>query len=186
MIDPADHLYERVLVLRCQFRDEAAFAEMIERYQTRLRFYICKMLNDSHIAEDVLQEVWWDMFRGISRLKQPGAFRVWLYRIARDRTVRELRRRRIAFSLPADLELIDSSADLDRETELSENWELVREVLDSLPLAYRDILVLRYIEDMPYEEIAAISGCPVGTVRSRLHFARRALRAKFERIANHD
>jgi|GEM_PF-5028350 len=106
MIDSADHLYERVLVLRCQVRDEAAFAEMIERYQARLRFYICKMLNDSHIAEDVLQEVWWDMFRGISRLKQPGAFRVWLYRIARDRTVRELRRRRIAFSLPADLELI--------------------------------------------------------------------------------
>src|SRR6516162_10981820 len=95
MTDSTDRLYERVLVLRCQAGDEAAFAELMERYQPRLRYYLRKMLRDVQGAEDALQDVWLAVFRAVSRLADVGAFRTWLYRIARDRAVRELRKQRL-------------------------------------------------------------------------------------------
>src|SRR4051812_44770159 len=93
MTDTADELYERLLVLRCQAGDEAAFAELVERYQPRLRYYLRKMLAGTDRADDVYQDVWFDVFRAVPRLANPGAFRAWLYRITRDRALRELRRR---------------------------------------------------------------------------------------------
>src|SRR5438105_1927397 len=94
MTDPTDRLYERLLVVRCQTGDEAAFAELVERYQPRLRYYLRKMLREAHAAEDALQDVWLDVFRAVPRLADAGAFRAWLYRIARDRALRQLRKRR--------------------------------------------------------------------------------------------
>src|SRR3954447_13053830 len=93
MSDPADRLYERVLVLRCQAGDDAALAELVERYQPRLRYYLRKMLAGAPGAEDAAQDVWYDVVRAVPRLANPGAFRAWLYRIARDRAWRALRRR---------------------------------------------------------------------------------------------
>src|SRR5947209_7825260 len=94
MNDPADQLYERVLVLRCQTGDEAAFTELVGCYGPRLRYYLRKMLSNPSATEDALQEVWFDVFRGLPRLADPGAFPAWLYRIARDRAWRTLRKRR--------------------------------------------------------------------------------------------
>jgi RNA polymerase sigma-70 factor (ECF subfamily) len=69
------------------------FSELVERYQPRLRYYLRKMLTEVHGVEDALQDVWLDAFRAVSRLANVGAFRAWLYRIARDRALRELRKR---------------------------------------------------------------------------------------------
>src|SRR5438105_3226823 len=91
MTDTPDRLYERVLVLRCQAGDEDAFAELVERYQPRLRYFLRKMLRPAEATEDALQDVWLAVFRGLARLADVGAFRAWLYRIARDRALRELR-----------------------------------------------------------------------------------------------
>src|SRR5580704_15164394 len=91
MTDSAEHLYERVLILRFQTGDEAAFTELVERYHVRVRYYLRKMLGDAHLADDALQDVWLDVFRALPRLADPGAFAAWLYRIARDRAFRMLR-----------------------------------------------------------------------------------------------
>ena len=91
MSDASDRLYEKLLVLRCQTGDEAAFTELVGRYQPRLRYYLRKMLRDAYVAEDALQDVWVSVFRAVSRLADVGAFRAWLYRIARDRALREFR-----------------------------------------------------------------------------------------------
>src|SRR6185369_4401105 len=93
MADVAERLYERLLVLRCQAGDEAAFAELVERYHVRLRFFVRKILGGLDNADDVLQEVWFDVFRKCHRLKEPAAFATWVYRIAHDQACRELRRR---------------------------------------------------------------------------------------------
>jgi RNA polymerase sigma-70 factor (ECF subfamily) len=108
MSDAADRLYERVLVLRCQARDEAAFEEIVVRYTPRLRYYLRRMLGGAPAAEDALQEVWLDAFRGLPRLIKPGAFSAWIYRLARDRAFRELRRRRSFVALD-ELDAIDES-----------------------------------------------------------------------------
>jgi RNA polymerase sigma-70 factor (ECF subfamily) len=177
----ADRLYERVLVLRCQTGDETAFAELVARYSARLRYYLRKMLGDAHAAEDLLQEVWLDVFRGLARLADVAAFPAWLYRLARDRVYRELRRRRPHRSLQ------DDPAEEGPEEEFSaEDAEQIHAALDRLSPEQREVLVLRFLEDMSYEDIARVAGCPLGTVRSRLHHAKRALRALIERSNVHE
>src|SRR5687767_12769888 len=96
MIDPVELLYERVLVVRCQAGDEAAFEELVERYAPRLRYFLRKLLSSTEVAEDCLQDVWLDVFRGLARLVDPQAFRAWVYRIARDRAFGILRKDRRA------------------------------------------------------------------------------------------
>jgi len=177
MTDAADRLYERVLVLRCQARDEDAFEEIVVRYTPRLRYYLRKMLGGVQAVEDVLQEVWLDAFRGITRLIEPGAFPAWIYRLARDRAFRELRRRRLYLPLE-DFHSIDEAGDAGEFS--AEDANRIHGALDTLMPEHREVLVLRFIEGMTYEEIAGIVGCHLGTVRSRLHYAKRALRRVIE------
>jgi RNA polymerase sigma-70 factor, ECF subfamily len=173
MTDAADRLYERVLVLRCQARDEAAFEEIVARYTPRLRYYLRKMLGGVPAAEDALQEVWLDAFRGITTLIEPGAFPAWIYRLPRDRAFRELRRRRSHLPLD-DFDLIHEGRDVEEFS--LQDAQRIHDALDTLIPEHREVLVLRFIEDLTYDETAGIVGCQLGTVRSRLHYAKRALR----------
>ena len=183
MTDCADRLYERVLVLRCQARDEAAFAELVERYQPRLRYYLRKMLRAAPAADDALQDVWLSVFRAVPRLADAGAFRAWVYRIARARAAREFRGRGPHQPL-GEAEPADEPADEDRFA--AEDVERVHAALDELTPDHREVLVLRFVEGMTYDEAARVVGCPVGTVRSRLYHAKAALRAVLERGNVHD
>jgi RNA polymerase sigma-70 factor, ECF subfamily len=184
MIDDADRLYERLLVLRCQAGDEEAFAKLVERYQPGLRYYLRKMLFGVRDADDVLQEVWLDVFRAIARLVDADAFRAWLYQVARARALKVLRKHRVSFQPIEEVE--SSGIGPDTEIFLAEEAESVHYALDQLPAAQREVLVLRYIEGMSYEEIARIVDCQVGTVRSRLHYAKRAMRLQLEKDRRND
>lgn len=180
MSDAAERLYERVLVLRCQTGDAAALSELIRRYAPRLRFYLRKMTSEA-AADDLLQDVWIDVFAKVARLRDPGAFTAWLYRIARDAVCRELRRRRVPI-LPVGDQLIDESSEPNHDGDWSvEDVERVRAELDALSPAHREVLLLQFVEGMSYEQIAGATGCAVGTVRSRIHYAKRSLRALMER-----
>jgi RNA polymerase sigma-70 factor (ECF subfamily) len=184
MTDPADRLFERVLVLRCQAGDEAAFTELVERYHARLRYYVRKMLGRDHRSEDVLQDVWFDVFRGVARLADPGAFPAWVYRITRVRVARILRRDRPPVQ---SLEVDNlSAAPEDEEDFTEEDAERIHAALDRLSPEHREVLVLRFLEDLSYEDIARVTGEQLGTVRSRLHYAKRALRGLLERMNLHD
>ena len=171
MADELDRLYERVLILRCQTGDGAAFAEIVGRYGGRLEGYLRKLLGDTAATADALQDVWLAVWRGLPRLADRGAFEAWAFRIARDRAFRELRRRGLP-TVPAD----DALAD-DRPDPLpADDAAAVRAALDRLSPHHRDILMLRYVEGLSYEQVAAVVGVPVGTVRSRLHHAKRLAR----------
>lgn len=179
MDDAAAQVYERLLVLRCQAGDEAALAELIARYSPGIRFFLSKITGRKGAADDLLQETWIDVYLKINRLQHLEAFRPWLFRIARDKAYRELRR------LPRqparfDENLHDTAATAE-VTFTADEAESVRAALDQLPDEQRDVLVLRFMEEMTYEEIAAVTGCPLGTVRSRIHYAKLALRATLER-----
>jgi RNA polymerase sigma-70 factor, ECF subfamily len=177
-----DDLYERLLVLRAQASDAAAFAELIERYQRRLRYYLAKMLGGDR-ADDAMQEVWFDVFRALPALREAQRFSPWLYRIARDRAYRELRKRRVTFGASDALDVADEGAD---EEFTADDAAAVHEALDRLSPEHREALLLRFIESMSYEQIAAVTGCSVGTVRSRIHYAKHALRQIIERSNSHE
>jgi RNA polymerase sigma-70 factor (ECF subfamily) len=181
MTDPIDPLYLRLLVLRGQARDEAAFAELADRYGPRLRYYLRTLLEDHHAAEDALQDVWLDVFRGLPRLNDVGAFPAWLYRIARARALRTVRGRRGHRSLVE----VDVPAD-DGEEFSPTDAEAIHLALDGLAAEHREVLVLRFLEQMSYEDIARVAGCELGTVRSRLHYAKRGLRRALEARKDHE
>jgi RNA polymerase sigma-70 factor (ECF subfamily) len=184
MHDPADRLYEQVLVVRCQTGDEDAFTALVARYGPRLRYYLRKMLpGPPDAVEDLLQDVWLDVVRGVSRLADAGAFRAWVYRIARDRVARRLRQRRPAVQPLLDLDPADDANDDDFT---ADDAERIHAALNDLAPEHREVLVLRFLEEMSYEEIARVVGGPLGTVRSRLHYAKRALRLALERTLAHE
>jgi RNA polymerase sigma-70 factor (ECF subfamily) len=120
----------------------------------------------------------------VPRLADAGAFRAWLYRIARDRAWREHRRPRPPHRPLDEDDLIDPDAE--ESTFTAEDVQRVHAALDELVAEHREVLVLRFLEDLTYEEMARIVGCQLGTVRSRLHYAKRALRRLLERNNAHD
>ena len=185
MGDPEKRLYEQVLVLRCQAGDETAFAELVERYGPRLRYYLQRTFGRADGAEDAWQDVWFTVFRKVGKLADPGAFPTWLYRIARNRACEVLRRQRPSFRPVEEAEEVaDPGAP---EPSFSpEDGRRIHAALGDLALEHREVLVLRFLEDMTYEDIAAVTGCRLGTVKSRLHYAKRALRRVLERALIHE
>jgi RNA polymerase sigma-70 factor, ECF subfamily len=173
-----DKIGEQLLVLRSQSGDPTAFADLVDRFSPRLRYFLCKLLGDQDAVDDALQEVWLDVFQGLPRLAAPGAFRAWLFRIAHDRACRTLRKR------PPDVPLSDESQLAgcpDEPTFYPDEAILIHAALDRLTPEHREVLVLRFLEDLSYEEIAGVVGCPLGTVRSRLHHARKTLRTLLDK-----
>ena len=177
MTDAAERLHEQLLVLRCQAGDEDAFEELVARYHPRLRYYLRRILPRADHADDVLQEVWLAVFRALPRLADPAALAAWLYRIARDKASVQWRGR------PPErlLDVSDIVEEPSQDNEFrQEDAQEIHASLDQLTPEQREVLVLRFLEDMTYEQIAKVTGCPIGTVRSRLYYAKLALRQAIE------
>jgi RNA polymerase sigma-70 factor (ECF subfamily) len=183
MTDIAERVYRSVLVVRCQAGDRAAFEELVELYQPRLHYFLARMVGDEHAADDLLQEVWFDVYRGVARLADPGAFPAWLYQIARHRALGELRKRRQPVSSLDGVDLAEEEEDDDFS---AEDAERVHAALGMLVPEHREVLLLRFVEGMTYEDIARVTGCRLGTVRSRIHYAKRALRRVMEGAPQHE
>ena len=183
-----DRLYERLLVLRSQTGDEGALTELIGLYSPRLRYYLRKMLpghcgDNAGQAEDLLQETWCDALRSFGSLRDAAAFPAWIYRIARDRAWRLLRRERPAISLLPEMDLPAAA----EEPEFSaDDAAAVHAALAEVPAEQREVLVLRFLEGMTYEEIAAVTVAPLGTVRSRLFYGKETLRQLLAKDFCHD
>ncbi|MHC4718695.1 MAG: RNA polymerase sigma factor [Planctomycetota bacterium] len=178
MTEATERLYEQVLVVRFQAGDETAFVEIVQRYHQRLRYYVSRLPVDAGRVDDVLQEVWLIAFRSLRRLRRPGALAAWLYRIARNAALAQQRRDRPRLGLDLALEQeAEAPAATEAEPDFGpEDAARMRACLDGLSAHHREVLMLRFLEGLSYEDIAGIVGSPLGTVRSRLHHAKRALR----------
>ena len=175
MSDPAELIYERLLVVRAQTGDEAALAELVERFSPRLRYFLRKLLTSADGAEDALQDTWLDVVRNLPRLADPQALTAWLYRIARDRAYGRLRKMR-KLEVPLDEQQIIDAAAADEGDFSPEDAARIHMALDQLPAQQREVLILRFLEEMSYDQIARVVGCHIGTVRSRIHYGKQALR----------
>src|ERR1043165_9946050 len=173
MSDEADRLFERLLVLRCQTGDEDAYRELVGRFGPRLRYFVRKLVSRADRADDLVQEVWIDVLRQLPRLKDAGAFTTWLYRIAHGKAMLDGRRSGRAPVTIADAEWV---AEAEGDTFSAEDAARIHAALDRLEPAQREVLVLRFLEELNYEQIAEVVECPVGTVRSRIHYAKAQLK----------
>jgi RNA polymerase sigma-70 factor (ECF subfamily) len=167
-------LADELLAVRCQLGEPEAFDALVERWHEPLWRYTRRLTDDDDAAADAVQDVWLRVLRALPGLRDPARLRPWLFGIAR-RTLMDRLRRRYAEPerVPVDAaEPLEPDADDDRAGEL----ELVHERLAQLPLVEREVLVLFYLHELSLEQLAEVLGIPVGTVKSRLHRARRLLR----------
>lgn len=177
-------ILDELLVLKCRRGDSAAWREVVDRYQPRLFYFIRRLVDQERDAWDVLQQTWLAAIDGIGDLKQPRALRTWLYRIARNQSAARLRKSGRE-AIGGDLENLDDLPQPDPEPE-EEHWPAdapgrLHECLGRLSLPHREVLTLHFLEDLSVEEVATITGVPAGTVKSRLYYAKRALRDALER-----
>jgi RNA polymerase sigma-70 factor, ECF subfamily len=175
-LSPADdRLRLHLLVLRCQVGDESAFAALFDEFGERTHRYLRGILGDD--ADDAQQEVWISVYRAIATLANPDAFRTWLFSSTRRRALDHLRVRKREAELmvdPSDAGV--GVADVpDEATQRVFVADDLVGVLAGLPPPQREVLVLRFQDDLSYAEIAVIVGCPVGTVKTRIHHAKRKL-----------
>lgn len=181
---PHSALEEQMLVLHAQRGDHRAFELLVEQYDRRLLYYVRRLLTDDDAAFDVLQTTWMQVIRNLPSLKSPEAFRVWLFRIAHAQAVSRLRRDRrqpvIAAQDPAEIEDTGPQTAEDRFV----NAELIHLALHDISFNHRQVLTLHFLENLSVDEIAAVTDLPSGTVKSRLHYARHALRARIKEITN--
>jgi RNA polymerase sigma-70 factor (ECF subfamily) len=193
-MEPRDELE---LIRRLQLRDEKAFVQCVRTYQDKVYGLIYRMLGNHAEAQDVAQEVFVTVFKSIDGFRGDSKLSTWLYRIAANHCknrIKYLRRR--AHKTTTDLDahaeralqdgngstLGESHAGPAEVLEGAQLEQIVQRAIEKLDEEPRLLLVLRDVEEMSYEEIMQVTGLPEGTVKSRLHRARQALK---EEIARH-
>jgi len=172
-----DRLEESVLVLRCRVGDGKALAELIDRYDRPLRYFVSHLSDGPEMTEDAIQDTWLGVIGKLHTLRKAGSFRAWLYRIARNAAYQQLRRKKRTCEFRDDLGLPDERPD-DAISPL--DAARVHAGLKRLSPAHREVLALRFIEEMTYDEVAEVLGCGLNTVKSRIHYAKLALRKGME------
>lgn len=173
--------------------DTEAFDELIRRYQDRLVHSLEHALGSRDDALDVAQQAFVLAWKKLSTFRRESAFYSWLYRIARNLAISSVRQPKIkSGSLDylheaAGFEPTDGSSHSAPEHALLqfEEINLVQKALQEIPEEYRQPLVLKEIDGMSYEDIAAVLDIPLGTVRSRIFRARQELIAKLQRLSRH-
>ncbi|MCC7418842.1 MAG: sigma-70 family RNA polymerase sigma factor [Planctomycetaceae bacterium] len=183
--NPDQHLINECLAGRT-----AAFDQLVFRYQDRLYNSLVRMLRSAEDARDIAQEAWVHAFQGLTTFRGNSAFYSWLFRIAYNAAVSDKRKLRVtgasleAAREQAGVEPADHRAESEPSHALvqTERQARVQTALAHLSEEYRTVLVLKELENLKYEEIAELTGCPIGTVRSRIHRARLELADKLRQL----
>lgn len=185
---------ERALLRRLRDRDERAFRELLDLYRDRVFNVTFRMLGDRAEAEDIAQEVFIAVFKTIDTFREESKFSTWLYRVAVNHSknrIKYLSRRNDRNRTEIDDNTTDAEegsiaaaarpARPDRALQGAQMEQVLQAAISTLDEEHRVLVVLRDVEELSIEEICEITGLPDGTVKSRLHRARAALRKKLQR-----
>lgn len=180
---------ELALVERCQSGDAAAFDSLVAKYASQVYNLAYRMIGDPDDAEDISQEVFLRVHRAIKGFRGSSSFTTWVYRVATNVCLDELKRRKRRPTVTEWSEQEEASvepspaaaANPEAATLRRERQELVQRAIRSLPEAQRVVVVLYDLQGLSYDEIAEALGASLGTVKSRLNRARVALKSKLAR-----
>src|SRR5713101_2885045 len=163
---------------------EAGFEELVRRYQRPIAAYVYRMVGNYDAALDLTQEVFIKVYNSLSRYRSEFKFSTWIYKIAHNAAIDHLRRHAVreqALVTGPESERREISIESRRltpeqESERKERRSEIEAVVQLLPTAYRELIALRHSHDLSYDEIADVTGLPLGTVKNRLFRAREAMR----------
>lgn len=184
---------DRAVVLRVQAGDVAAFDQLILKYRERLYAVVYNMTSNREDTADLVQDAFIKAFQSINRFGGQSSFFTWLYRIAVNSTLTHLRKNKLRtfFSLEQVDEndrpsaeviaaLTDDTSNAERGTFVKELQEKLNEAMHKLSIKHRTVVTLFEIDGLSHQEIAEITGSSVGTVRSRLHYAKQLLQSELQ------
>lgn len=163
------------------------FEELVRRYQRQITAYVFRIVNSHDAALDVTQEVFIKVYNSLDKYSPDYKFSTWLYRIAHNASIDFLRRNSVPLhSLEVEskegvfqIEIESPRPTPEEDRQRSEWRSEIEAVVRCLPSAYRELIVLRHGRDLRYDEIAEITGLPLGTVKNRLFRAREMMRELF-------
>jgi len=168
------------LVLRCQSGESGAFEDLIAVMERPLLYYAMSLTGNQDSALEVMQDVWLKVFRGIRKLKDPGSLRPWLYSITHGVAVDRIRRNYSREQ--AEQTHIEDFNESEEPSFAEENADDVHRALSRLGVKHREVLVLHFLEDLSLAGIAEVIGCSEGTVKSRIHYAKKAMKEVLEGV----
>ena len=172
---------ETELVTNAQHGDRNAFSELVRIHTRGVFNVVYRMCGDALVAEDAAQETFIRAWQNLSSYRPQTPLRNWLYRIAFNAAMDMLRKeKRIIPTDIDDLQLTDERPGPESQVSQQERTAMVQKAVLSLPDASRAVLVLKEYEGMSYHEIADALDIPIGTVMSRLNYARKLLKEKLE------
>lgn len=180
-----------LVVQRVQEGDVAAFDHLILKYRERVYAMIYNMTSNREDAADLTQDAFIKAFQSINRFQGQSSFFTWLYRIAINSALTHIRKSRLRsfFSfdkvqedatVSAVINQLTDKRDVERDVFVSELQEKLNEAMQKLSIPHRTVVTLFEIDGLSHEEIAEIMNCSVGTVRSRLHYAKQLLQAELQ------
>ncbi|HEU0039528.1 MAG TPA: sigma-70 family RNA polymerase sigma factor [Verrucomicrobiae bacterium] len=184
----ADPTEEQVLVRRARQGDLAAYDDLVRRYQERIYATIYHMTSNHEDANDLAQETFIKAFQALKSFKGGSSFYTWIYRIAVNKTINFLKQRKnrshmslndLDFNAEHDPDLVALVSDKTprREASLVELQEKLNEAMQKLSEPHRMVVTLHDVQGLAHDEIAEVMDCNIGTVRSRLFYARQQLQA---------
>src|SRR5579872_5279336 len=184
-------LVDDVLVQQAQVGDQGAFEILVERYSALLFLLISRLVRDEHLAHDVLQHVFLQLYRSLPTLRTGGTLKAWLFQVARHRCFDELRRKRPVFFSEIALvpdgdecvfltRLPDSDRHPEEQVELLELRQRILEAIELLPPKFRAVVRLRYVTQQSFREIGQTLSIPAATAKTYFYRARKPLRTLLE------
>jgi RNA polymerase sigma factor (sigma-70 family) len=189
MSGPLKKIEDRDLIMRIQLHnDQLAYAALLNKYNKSLYFTILKMVNNRDDAEDITMQAFSKAFSNLDAYDHRFAFTTWLFKIGTNAAIDFIRKKRIdttSLDKPMDDSsesgtsfsqfIVDNQPDPEEEMILSQRSSMLQELIEQLPHKYKELLQLRYYEELKYEEIAERLALPVGTVKVRLSRAKALL-----------
>lgn len=177
---------EERLIAASQAGDQDAFAQLVQHHQRRVFNLVFRMLQNYEEANEITQETFLAVWQGLPSFRGDARFSTWLYRIAYNCCLKQLEQRKRDHALQTAIQEahVLQGADQDEDANFAldtlDSQALVREHLSMLPAKYRIALVLRYLQEMTYEEMAEILTIPIGTIKTHLFRARNLLKERME------
>jgi RNA polymerase sigma-70 factor (ECF subfamily) len=168
-------------VVRARAGDRDAFLALVEQYEGKLLCFVRRFERDPSTAVDLVQNVWLQVWKSIGTLRRPDAFRSWLYRIAHGAVVASIRAEQRRREVEREQFELSPRQTATPPHQAIDEVDLLNYALDQLSPEHREVVTLRFLEDMTIEEIAAATECAAGTVKSRLHYAKLALQKAVEK-----
>lgn len=173
----ADQVFDELLILKCQANDQTAIGLLWKRWQPKILHWSYGFLKNQNQADEVAQESWVSIIKGINKLKDPALFRFWVYKIVQRRAadwIRKEQRQRTS-QHQFEIEKVDAI-----EGGADDKVEEMLKVIQGMSQQHQQVLRLFYLEKTPIKIIAKLLGKPEGTIKSGLHHARAQLKIKLK------